>query len=288
MVKLSIILVHYNRVKYLKTYLEQLSNQTFKDFEVIIIDNGSNFEEIMELRSFMENKDLSSKIFYHVNKGYASGINAGIGKALGDLILVSNIDIFFGPSFLNDAVKFMNNYDIMSPKIYYYPDMDKIWSSGGFFDFTNYRDQGLKNERIDEITEVDFVPGCAMFVRRDVFKKIKLFDRNFFMYFEDTDFCYRAKQMEFRVVYYPRIVVFHNITEEKEKQSELVKINYFKSKFLFIFKHYPLKLLMYSLPATVFIISVAFLKSKIKNRFIKCLKVIINGISLGLKTRFSL
>lgn len=290
MVKLSIVVIHHNDIDDLKSCLKQLKNQTFTDFEVIIIDNGSDFNRKVDLYIYLEKFKIFGgfdiKLFYQSNKGYPGGMNSGIKKSLGDLILISNTDIFFGSSFLEDAIKYMNNYDIMGPKIYYYPDTDKIWSVSGFFDFNNFQNQEIKNEKIDEICEVDYISGCCMFIKREVFKKIKLFDENYFIYMEDSDFCYRAKQIKLKVIYYPKIVVFHNITEEREKQSEFMKINYFRSKLIFIFKHYTFKQLTYCLPVIILISLISFLKSKIKNRLIKSLKVIINGLVLGLKLRF--
>jgi len=292
MVKLSIVLVHYNDIDDLKSYFKQLEVQTYIDFEVIITDNGSDFNQRAELYVFIEklkhHNDFDVKLFCQINKGYAGGMNNGIKKSSGDLILISNTDIFFDSSFLEDAVKYIDNYDIMTPKIYYYPNTDKIWSVNGFFDFNNYRNQEMKNEKIDEISEVDYVSGCCMFIRRKVFKKVKLFDENYFIYIEDSDLCYRAKQMRLRIIYYPKIVIYHNISEEREKQSEFMKVNYFRGRLLFIFKHYSLSQLIYCFPATLFITLVAFLKSKIKNRLIKSLKIIINGIVLGLRIRFLL
>ena len=292
MVKLSIILVHHNNIDDLKYYFKQLKDQIFMDFEVIIIDNGSDYKDIIDLNIFIKNighyNNFDIKLFYQTNKGYSGGMNFGIKKSSGDLILISNtdIDVFFDHTFLKDAVKYMgeNNCDIMAPKIYYM-DTGKVWSSGGFFDFTNYRSQEIRNKRTYDITEVDYVSGCCMFVKREIFKENRLFDENYFMYWEDSDFCYRAKQNGFNIIYNPRITISHNINEEKERQSEFVKTNYFKGRLLFIFKHYPLRLLIYTLPATIFIALVAFLRSKTKNRLIKGLKVIINGIVLGLKVR---
>ena len=294
--KISFIILTWNSEKTIDMCLKGIEKKCLEDkidYEVIIVDNRSNYKEIRDLNIFMKNighyNNFDIKLFYDsANRGYAYGMNQGIKKSSGDLILISNtdIDIYFNHTFLKDAVKFMeeNNCDIMDPKIYY-TNTGKVWSSGGFFDFTNYRNQEIKNKKVYDITEVDYVSGCCMFVRRDVFKKIKLFDENYFMYWEDSDFCYRAKQNGFKIIYNPRITISHNINEEKERESEFVKVNYFRSKFLFIFKHFPLKLLIYCLPATVFITLVVFLKSKIKNRLIKGLKVIINGIVLGLKVR---
>lgn len=290
MVNLSIIVIHHNDTYDLKYYFKQLKDQVFIDFEVIIIDNGSDSNQKLDLKFFVEHikhyNNFDIKLFFQSNKGYAGGMNLGIKNCSGDLILISNTDIYFDHSFLKDAVRYMeeNNYDIMSPKIYY-AGTRKIWQSGGFFDFTNYRDQEIRNKNVYDITEVDYVSGCVMFVKRKVFKKVKLFDENYFIYIEDSDFCYRAKQAGLKVVYYPRIVVSHDITEEREKQSEFMKINYFKSKLLFIFKHYSIGQLIRCFPTTIFITLVAFLRSKIKNRLIKSLKVIVSGTVLGLKIR---
>ncbi len=308
MTLLSIILVNYNNSSDTIDCLKQLINQTFKDFEVIVVDNDSNENDHKSLNSFINKfqklKQYNLKVFYQgINNGYSGGINYGVKRSSGKIILILNSDIIIHKFFLMKSIHFLNsnlNYKIMGPKIYYHPNKEKIYFTGGYFKFYHFSGanrigRGLLdpgNKKINKIMEVDFISGCCMFVWRDVFRKVKLFDKNYFMYNEDIDFSYRVKQLGIKLVYFPKIVLYHKTDENKEKLSKFVKYNYFKNKFLFIFKHLHLILILYHLLISIFIIPTSFFKNRIsyeKNLrgFFKIIKGIVEGISLGIKIRIT-
>ena len=305
---LSIILVNYNNSTHTIKCLKQLNIQTFKNFEVIVVDNNSNEREIRKLKSFIKNfqsqKQFDLKVLFQgINNGYAGGINYGIKRSLGKYILISNSDIIFNRYFLKKAIHYLNTnltYDMMGPKIYYYPNSEKIYFTGGYFRF--HKSRGIdsvgqgeidpNNNKFLKPLEVDYISGCSMFVRRDVFKRVKLFDKNFFMYVEDSDFCYRARKLGFRAIYNPEIILYHKIGEERERFSEFIKFNYLKNKFLFILKHYPFILILYHLIISFFLIPISIFRNRTRNKniirvFVRSIKIIIEGITLGFKLKIS-
>jgi len=305
---LSIILVNYNNSNDTINCILQLNNQFYKDFEVIIVDNDSDNDSIEKLnyflRKFKQKRNFDLKIYYQgINNGFAGGMNYGIKKSSGEIIVILNSDIIFDDKFLENAIQFLDanpDFAIMGPKIYYYPNTQKIWFTGGYFRFFNYSGayrigRGVRdpeNKLLNEILEVDYISGCCMFIRREIFKKIKLFDKNYFMYIEDSDFCYRAKISDLKVVYNPKIILYHKIDEKREKYSKFIRYHYFKNKFLFILKHYPVILIFYHTLISIFIIPISISKNSTINenvikRYFKTIKSIIVGISLGLKIRIS-
>ncbi len=308
MTLLSIIIIHHNDTNDAIDCLKQLKTQTFKDFKIIIVDNDSDNDSINILNSFLKRfqQDKKVKVDLHyqgINNGFSGGMNYGIKKSSGDIILIFNSDTIFDEYFLEKAIKFLNthsNYSIMGPKIYYYPNKQKIWFTGAFFNFINYTGgkrlgRGMidpDNKILKKIIEVDYISGCCMFIRRKVFEKIKLFDKNFFIYLEDSDFCYRAKKQQFKIVYFPTILLYHKIDEKREKLSDFMKYHYFKNKIFFIFKHYHSILILYHLLISILIIPISFIKNRIiygksLRIFFEIVKAVIEGIILGIKLKIS-
>ena len=94
---------------------------------------------------------------------------------------------------------------------------DIIWFAGGKADinsgkFYHYRIGRPDKSKEERIKEVDFITGCCMLIRRDVFERIGLFDKKYFIYCEDIDFCLRVKKAGFKVVYVPTSVIWHKVS----------------------------------------------------------------------------
>lgn len=83
------------------------------------------------------------------------------------------------------------------------------------------------NVQMFECSKIDYVSGCAMFIKTEVFKKIGLFNEKYFLYFEDVDFCLRARKAGFNLAVEPKSLVFHRLVETNEKpfwqRTELMK-----------------------------------------------------------------
>ena len=96
--------------------------------------------------------------------------------------------------------------------------------------------QELRNKKID------YISGCAMCVKRKVFEKIGLFDERFFLYFEDADFCTRAKRNGYNITVNPDVVIFHQLSGGLSKKNLVVKYNLLKSNYTFICNYLGLKI----------------------------------------------
>ena len=91
---------------------------------------------------------------------------------------------------------------------------------------------------INQIHEVDSISGCCMYFSRDVYDKVEGFDENFFLYFEDTDFCLRANKLGYKVIYYPKSEVFHFKYGSRNFSNYFyVKYQFYKSFIIFIKKY---------------------------------------------------
>lgn len=223
---LSIIILNYrnkNMVKYCIKGIKKL-NLSLK-YEIIVVDNNSHdgCGEMIN-KHFIDIKFIQAK----GNRGYATGNNLGIKKAQGKYILILNPDI----AILSNAIQRMYEYletntkvGIIGPKLLN-ADKSLQYSCGNFPDWrlpffrrtflskTKAGKKWLKKYLImdwdhNQTREIDWLFGACLMIRKEALDKVGLFDKNFFLYLEDTDLCRRFWKMGFRVVYFPIAEVVH-------------------------------------------------------------------------------
>jgi GT2 family glycosyltransferase len=221
--KVSIILVNWNNSGDTIECLESLEQLTYQNFEIIVVDNNSTDNSIKEL----ENVNNIHLIQNNNNLGFAGGNNVGIELALkgkSDYILLLNNDTVVDKEFLSVFVNKVAadiNIGVIGGKIYYYNYPDKIWSAGGGITKVTkrtfqYGENEKDKEKYNLEKEVAFLSGCCMLIKRDVFEKVGMLDEDYFMYYEDVDFCVRAKQF-FKIMYTPEAIIWHKVSATTEK-----------------------------------------------------------------------
>lgn len=164
-----------------------------------------------------------------VNRGFAGGVNLGIKQALqkgAEAVILVNPDITISRPQL-DAL-FETRGDIVAPVLTFKRNGKVVNDYGGRVNFflgrtTHIESTGYPLSAIRY--PPDYVSGACMLIRQPVFEKIGFFDERFFLYFEDADFCLRAKRAGFSVVCNPNILVAHQIREHRFSQDKL-KIGY--------------------------------------------------------------
>lgn len=254
MSKVSIIIVEYQSAKYsinLIKSIKKYSNNV--DCEIIIVDNGpSNQKNI-----FMGVAD--KYIFNRNNLGYGSAINKAAKFSVGKYLLILNNDLLF----LNNCVKELSGFlnlnskvAVVSPVLYdennnIYPlqgtseltplsaimslsIMDRFWPSNPVS--VNYWQKSAKKN----ITrKVDVVPGTALMIRKDVFKKVRGFDSNIFLYFEEADLCKRINQTGFYCYILSKAKMVHYWGKSSSNLNKNTNKRIFRqSRFYYFKKHY--------------------------------------------------
>jgi len=194
--------------------IDSVKNSDFKDLEIIVVDNDSGDGIGQDLK-----KDSTIKFIQNnKNSGFSGGNNLGIQQALKDqseYILILNPDTTVDQKAIGILVKKMKQYDtdIVCPKIYF-DDKKTIWYAGGLFDKANVlgSHRGVDEEdkgQYDQDSETDGITGAALMIKREVFEKIGLFDDRYFLYYEDSDLYFRAKQANFKIMYIADAKVYH-------------------------------------------------------------------------------
>jgi len=226
-----IIILNWNGFKDTKECINSLLKITYKNYHIVIVDNGSDSNEIDELSNYA---NVISIVRSDVNLGFTGGNNLGIKYSLSkgaEFILLLNNDTTVEPDFLEPLIQINNlreNAGISAPQINYFCEPKKIWTYGG--SISKLRSSGFaysdefEVKSDPDIKKVDFVSGCCMLIKRDVFETIGLFDEKFFLYIEDTDFCYRTKEAGYNIFVTNQSKIYHKVgssTSEKLKQLPL-------------------------------------------------------------------
>jgi GT2 family glycosyltransferase len=241
----STILLNYKARQDTLDCLASLSHLTYADVHIIVLDNhsGDGLEEAV--RADYPQVDF---IQTGANLGFTGGNNIGIRKALergADYILLLNNDTIVAPDFLNEMIRVMDadpTIGIAGPMIYYYANPDQIWSAGGAIDWRSGTTRMIGLNEMDKSQfgstpfQVDFVSGCALLARRSLWEKSGLLDDQFFMYYEETEWCVRAQTGGNRAVLIPDAMIWHKISIQDRAVSPRTYYYMTRNRFLFLKK----------------------------------------------------
>ncbi len=220
-------------------------------------EKGGDFRKEKYFSKLPPNRKLRL-ILNEKNYGFAGGCNIGIRYALKalnpDYILLLNNDTVVDRNFLTELVKIAENNNkigIVGPKQYYYSFPDRIAYTCGRIDLWTgnfnlglpYRKE-LENKRsIDK--EVEWLSGACMLVKKQVIETIGLLDEGYFAYWEDTDWCYRVRKANYKIIHSANSKFWHKITST----SGGILSAYYdgRNRFLFMKKHANLPQLIFFL-----------------------------------------
>jgi GT2 family glycosyltransferase len=219
---LAVVILNYRVAEETIKCLKSVQLSSYKNTKIIVVDNNSKDGLQEKLNEFKD-------IYFFANSensGYTGGNNIGMKLALQmgvDYVLILNPDTTIEKDCIENLVKAVEKTGagVVGPKIYF-TGTKTIWYAGGIMDLANvigsHRGVNEKDTgQYDMQVETDYVTGAAMLIKIEVIKKIGLFDDNFFLYYEDADFCMRAKNKGFKIYYIPEAVVYH----ENAKSSGL-------------------------------------------------------------------
>jgi len=226
--KVAVLVINYNGKHYLRECLESLKNQTHSDYDAYVVDNGSVDGSV----EYVEGHFPWVKIIaFKENLGFAKAYNEAIKSVDADLVALLNNDTRVDRKWLQELVNAILEDELIAAvgsKILLYDSPRqlnhagaKITPIGGGFDI------GLYDEDCERFNVKKFVGatcGAAMLVRKDLFLKIGGFDDDFFAYFEDTDFCWRAWLCGFKIIYVPDSIIYHKLGGSWGPRKSLVKM----------------------------------------------------------------
>ena len=230
---IAVVVLTWNGRELTLDCLRSLEAVATPNTRLIVVDNASTDGTAAAIRE--RYGDRVTIVANPSNLGFAGGNNAGIHRALddgADLVLLLNNDTFVDPAFVDELVAPVlasPEVGITGPKIYYSAPPDRIWFAGGEISLWRgtARHVGIRETdrgQYDAPRDVDYVSGCALLARREVFAKTGLLDPGYRAYFEDADLCRRAARAGFRCRYVPTAKVWHRISASTGGQLSRAKI----------------------------------------------------------------
>ena len=239
-----VVVLNYNGKGLVEDCLFSLARLDYRPLEICLVDNGSTDGS----PEWAESQPSVKVIRNARNLGWSGGNNEGIRHALdrgADYIWLLNDDVEVEPDCLSRMIRHAgarSDVGVLSPCIYYFEPRNRIWFAGGVKDSEHFETRHCAG--IDEFrslpNDTRYVSGCAMLVRREVFRVTGLIDERFFMYCEDVDFCLRAAAAGFGIDVVESAAMYHKVSASSgghAVRSPLKAYHGLRSSLLFWRKH---------------------------------------------------
>ena len=253
--KVSIIILNWNGLEDTIECLESLEKVTYPNFKVVVVDNGSKGDDVQVLKEKFGH--YIHLVCNDKNYGFAGGSNIGIRYALDKLnpgyLLLLNNDTVVDPGFLTQMIKVAEadlTIGIAGVKVYSYDSAQWLQSVWGKINFWKghaevipsvisgrIRSREIDQGQYDQIKEVDWVTGCCFLLKKDAIEKVGLFDEGYFSFWEELDYCLRAKKAGYKTVFIPKGKVWHKLLRSAEKVPGLAEYYSVRNRFRFMRKH---------------------------------------------------
>lgn len=255
---LAVITVVYNNYQPLNEFFTTLLTQSEHNFTVFVVDVSDTDKRQMVPAP------LPIRLLTAPNRGYGAALNVGIRAALNEGITefaTTNNDILFHPDAIKHTRSALHAHPlaIIGAKIYYAPGFEYhnrykesekgrvLWFAGGTI---NWAHATAAHRGVDEVDNgqyetkepTDYVTGCFMAFTHEVIKKVGFLSEEYFMYYEDADFCIRAKKLGIPSLFVPSIIIWHKETQSSGggKGSDLRQTLVQKNRIKFFLKYAPL------------------------------------------------
>ena len=272
MKKVSIITVNFNQPKVTEELLQSIPD-SYTNIEIIVVDNGSKVEAD---NSWMSKFPHINFIRSEQNLGFAGGNNRGVNEATGDYLFFVNNDTEFTEGLLEKLVEVMNSkpaIGMISPMIKYYSDKSLIQYAG--YTPMNYytcRNSciGLREKDTGQFNNITaptaYCHGAAMMVKKAAIEKAGLMSENFFLYYEEVDWCEQIKRAGYEAWVCTEALIYHKESVSVGKKSKLKEYFMNRNRILFTRRNAPFfnKLIFY--PYFILLVVPRNLLAYIKNK----------------------
>ena len=250
---ISVIMLTYNREQLVSRAIEGTLGQTYRDFEFIIVDNGSEDGSLALLREFYPEVRVIS---LEKNQGFSRAVNAGLRVSRSPYVILLNNDTEPEPGYVEALVKSIGRSKrifSVSPKMIQLHDRGLIDDAGDLYTIVGWAAQrgvGQPVEEYDRPCRIFSACAGAAIYRRPVFEKIGCFDELHFAYLEDLDVGFRAKLSGYRNEYCPEAVVYHVGSGTSGSRYNSFKVRLAARNSVYLnYKNMPAAMLAFNAPA---------------------------------------
>ncbi|MFH1856948.1 MAG: glycosyltransferase family 2 protein [Candidatus Omnitrophota bacterium] len=271
---ISIVIANYNGAHFLRDCLDSIKAQSYKDVEIILIDNGSRDNSVELLEKEYSNVRL---IKNEENLGFVTANNQGFKESIGEYVLFLNNDIKAEPDAIEKLVERISGREELGAvfsKLRLMDEPDKLDAVGSFL--TGYGflyHQGFMekdNGQYDNLREIFSPKGVCFLMPRKLLEEIGTFDEDFFAYFEESDLFWRLWLFGKKIEFVPQSVIYHKSGGTCTKlASPFIDYHAFKNRVCALIKNLGTLSLLKILPVHIFAclgVSLLYLcKLKLKN-----------------------
>lgn len=246
---MSVIIPNWNGKRFLAECLDSLREQTFDNFETILVDNGStdgSAEFVLDRYG-----DSVRIIKCPRNFGYTGGNNIGIRSSRGECIVLLNNDTKVEPTWLEELVKAVGinpRAGMWASKVYSYFQKNQIEAVGEliYWDGLNRARGQYEQDRgqYGVMEEILFPPGCGGMFLKTVFEEIGLFDEDFFAYGDDAEIGIRARLAGWKCYYVPKAILYHKSSGSTGQYSPFKAFYVERNRLWITIKYFPWPLLL--------------------------------------------
>ena len=235
--KLSIIIPHHNGEELLFNCLESILNQiSIKDFEIIVVDNGSIDNSADKAKEKFPSINLLKS---ETNLGYSGGCNFGAKNAKGEYTIFLNNDTLHTKNWIEELIGFLDKNPqagAAQPKILNATNKDTFDYAGGAggyidkycFPFVRgriFNSLEKDSNQYDDVKKIFWASGAAFIIRTELLRELNYFDNIYFAYMEEIDLCWRLQALGLGIWNVPTSIVYHY-------GKQTIKENTFKSHYL--------------------------------------------------------
>jgi GT2 family glycosyltransferase len=242
--KISVVVPSWNGMDHLEKCLESLLSQKNPEFEVVVVDNGSADGSADFVAAHYPQVQL---IRNKRNLGFAGGCNVGLRAARGEVLVLLNQDVIVLPGWLGALADALADEQVgVAGAKLLEPDGRTLSHAGGYLEWPVAMGLHIGIGEIDQgqydvATDVEYVTGASLAIRRNVLDRVGLLDERFYpAFFEDVDLCWRVRQAGWRVRYEPRAVALHDEASSTRHHWPSRHYYHYRNRLLFLFKHFTL------------------------------------------------
>jgi GT2 family glycosyltransferase len=211
--RVTVVIPTWNGRALLELVMPSLERQVYRDFEALVVDNGSSDGTAEHVR---EHWPWAQLVALPANVGFAAGVNRGIARARGEYVALVNNDMELHPDFLGELVRALDaapRAAAATAKMLGFDDRGAIDGTGDVLRWSGVvmpRGRGERDRgQYDEPAEVFSACGGAALYRRAAFEEVGLFDEAFFAQMEDVDWGFRARLLGYGCRYVPGAITYH-------------------------------------------------------------------------------
>jgi GT2 family glycosyltransferase len=249
------VIPNYNGITWLSPCLDALAGQEFRDFEVVLVDNGSTDGSVALLR---ERFSRVRVIVLERNTGFAAAVNVGIRAARGEYVALLNNDTVAKPRWLGALVQTMNSSpeDVVAVAsiMLLMDDPAQVDDAGDVLSWTGAAQKvGHGQSASDFVERREIFSPCAgaTLYRRSFLEQLRGFDDRFFAYLEDVDLGLRGRLLGYRYLFEPAAVVLHKGHGSTIPRADYVRLMT-RNRIMLFAKNVPLTLLLKHLPQLLY------------------------------------